>query len=64
MFEGEKSEFWAYYSFVARRVELKVSFEDCDVMSFVAKSILYDWKYYDAKLYSDVVLSIVRVQKV
>ena len=49
---------------MARRVDVKVSFEDCDVMPFMVMYDLWDWKYYNVKLYGDVVLIMVRVKMV
>ena len=57
-------KFHSYYSFVDRRVDVKVSFEDCDVMPFMVMYDLWDWKYYNVKLYGDVVLIMVRVKMV
>ena len=51
----------AYDSFEARRVDLKVSFENCGVKPFMAMCDLRDWKYCDEKIYGGIVLSIVRI---
>ena len=59
-----KVSFDAYDGFVARRVDVKVSFDDYDVMSFIPRYDLWGLKYYDVKLYGDVVLSMVRVKMV
>ena len=56
-----KGEFWCYDGFVAKRVEMKLSFEIWDVMPFMDRCELWGWECCDEKLYGDVVLSIVRV---
>ena len=43
---------------------MKVCFENCDVMSFMARCDILDWKCCDEKLYGDAVLSIVRVIRI
>lgn len=43
------------------RVDMKVSFEDCDVTPFIDMCYLLDLKYYDLKCHRDVVLNIIRV---
>ena len=49
----------AYVIFMAN---VKVCFEDCDVMMFIAMCDLLDWEYYYVKLFCDVVPSIIRVK--
>ena len=56
-----KDEFWCYDGFVARRIDMKVSFENFDVKTFMAMCDFWGLKYCDEKLYGDVVLRIVRV---
>ena len=56
-----KFEFWCYDGFVARLVEVKVSFENGNLIPFMARCELWDWKCYDEKFCADVVLSIVRM---
>ncbi len=52
--------FDSYYGFVAR----SGSFENCDVKPYMAMCHLLGLKYYDVKLYDDVVLSMVRIEMV
>ena len=56
--------FDAYDGFVPRRVNLKGSCEDSDVMPFLAMCNLWCWKYNDVKVYGDVFLNMVRVEMV
>ena len=56
-----KLSFDAYYGFTARRLDVKVSLEDSDMMPFMAMCDLCDWKYCDVKLYGDIVLIMVRI---
>ena len=56
-----KGEFWYYDGFVARIVDMNVCFENCDVMPFMPRCELCDWKYCDEKLCSNVALSMVRM---
>ena len=53
--------FDAYDSLVTRKEGIQVSFEDWDVMLFMA---MCDWKHWDVKLYGDVILSMVRDEMV
>ena len=59
-----KGEFWCYYGFVVRRVEMKVRIKNCDMIPFMARCDLWDWKCCDEKLYGGVVLCMVRVRMI
>ena len=52
---------YPYNGFVVRRVDLKVNFENCDVMLFMARCYLRELKCCDEKICVDEVLSMVRV---
>ena len=56
-----KGEFWGCDSFVARRVDMNVIYKNCDVMPFMARCDVWDWKCCDDKLYGGVVLRMVRI---
>ena len=57
----EKVIFDAYDDFVARRINVKVISENCDVKPFTTTCNLWELRCYDKKLYGEVVLSMVRV---
>lgn len=62
--EGKRGEFWCLCDFVTRWVDVKDSFGDYDVIPYMAMCDLWDLKYYDEKLYGDVVVTMIIVTNV